>query len=190
MNNKTPENTHQQNTREISFKEREIIICNLLLKINYLEDLQILTKTWCNENQAYSITSDGYINYSYNMQLDKFNNNFLIEIIIIIKKLKQENIIFEWKKAIPIQKNVNIAKEPFYKISINEEPLLEDPQKILFHFFTNQLYIDEKGLKRFIKNKYMTTDEIKESRDNKLYVIAIIAILVPIITTIIQITYK
>lgn len=56
---------------------------------------------------------------------------------------------------------------------------------LLYNFLTSQIYVDKYNLKKFIKHKYKTENEIKESRDNKLYFIAITAIIVPLIMTVI-----
>lgn len=195
----------KQNTSNISFEDRQKIICNYLSNEQSSEEIRNLIKKWIPQSYYFTFFANGKTYYERPSTIidDKgthemvqirealFYNKthliFLFEINLILEKLVKNNILFFWHDKDRIGENepLTLKVNQTNKNTIKNIPSSLN-SKILFSILTNQYFINEEKLNKFIENKYKTDDEIKESRDNKLYVIAIIAIIVPIITVALQ----
>ncbi|NCD04916.1 MAG: hypothetical protein EOL97_02245 [Spirochaetia bacterium] len=186
------------NIKYSTFKENQQTICKILTKSDSEKNFREFLIDRIHPNITFGFNSKGQtkyklINNDKKAHLLPLNNQELfkpiIEINLILTKLAQNGIIYFWDDFDANGLNyifVQLQKEP-----ISHKSAATSIKSILIYsILSKQYYVNQEKLNRFIKHGYKTENEIKESRDNKLYVIAIIAILVPIITTIIQIKYK
>jgi hypothetical protein len=207
-NDNQVESMDKHNQVNITFEERQKLICTKLSNDCDIKTMIDIIKSWIPINFKFTFKCNGEIyyarlkgnNFDKTMQknegadifyLTKDFLNFIFAIGIITNKLIDQNILFTWN---------DIKRAPHTSLALfhnnkkvedfNDDKLLEINGAPIFSLLSNQYYVDQEKLDRFIKHGYKTDDQIKESRDNKLYVIAIYAILVPIITTIIQVIVK
>lgn len=195
---KTLENLNRITSKQIhkpnmSFNERQILICKML---NFPDDLftvKDLLNTWCNDNIQYILYANGEISFRTKNNITNnsilTNLNFLIEIIIILDKLKKEKIIYEKKienlndivfigSDIPNTTNIKIIA---FETNIKS--------RLLTQFLTHQYYVDEQKLKKFIKDKYKTRDERKEANDKVIITVAVISSISAVLTFLYNILY-
>lgn len=172
----------------LEYYEIEKRLCKLFMNNNAEKELSVLINDIIPPNITFGFNSVGKIRYGLINDDEKgasllHNKRLLLNPIIdineIILKLVDMKILKYW--------NDNIDDNYIYVKSsklICFEANIAVP--FLYAILSNQYYVNKHILKRFIKHGYKTSYEIKESRDSKLFVIAIIAILVPIVIAIID----
>lgn len=180
---------------DLNFYKKEKAICNFLLKGTIFDSNQELVSSFCPSEDHYSIKMDGEISIidilekkcsdQYSLNLDSKSSDFLLEVIIILEILQSEKILYSKVLSKCEQFSINIESSSLFKEGIKCSLVTNIQSDLLYNFLTSQIYVDKYNLKKFIKHKYKTENEIKESRDNKLYFIAITAIIVPLIMTVI-----